>query len=153
MSMRCLVTVGKHVNDIRAMAKQPPRTKIGGLLEAMFSFCPSRGYIVRIPGRLNTVKCSSWLVSERFQLSVEVWQLSRALQENLKRDGAVVIWQLTRVQLRDIRLTVRTWARKAEESALLEAVVRERLLKIQQAGKSLEGAVVICQLWRLAVPL
>jgi hypothetical protein len=32
-----------------------------------------------------------------------------------------------------------------------EAVARERLLKTQQAGKCLAGAVVICELWRLAV--
>jgi hypothetical protein len=43
--------------------------------------------------------------------------------------------------------------REAEESPLLEAVVRERLVKIEQAGKGLAGAVVICELWRLAVAL
>jgi hypothetical protein len=36
---------------------------------------------------------------------------------------------------------------------LLEAVAREQLLKAQQAGKSLAGAVVICELWRLVVAL
>jgi hypothetical protein len=36
---------------------------------------------------------------------------------------------------------------------LLETVVRERLVKIQQAGKGLAGAVVVCELWRLAVVL
>jgi hypothetical protein len=35
---------------------------------------------------------------------------------------------------------------EAEESPLLEAVVRERLVKTQQAGKGLAGAVVICAL-------
>jgi hypothetical protein len=45
-----------------------------------------------------------------------------------------------------------TWAREAEESPL-SAVARERLAKTQQAGKGLEGAVVICELWRLAVAL
>jgi hypothetical protein len=40
---------------------------------------------------------------------------------------------------------------EAEESPLLEAVARERLVKTQQAGKSLVGAVVICELWRLVV--
>jgi hypothetical protein len=34
-------------------------------------------------------------------------------------------------------------AREAEESPLLEAVARERLLKTEQAGKCLAGAVVI----------
>jgi hypothetical protein len=43
--------------------------------------------------------------------------------------------------------------REAEESALLEAVARERLMKAQQAGKGLAGAVVICELLRLAVAL
>jgi hypothetical protein len=43
--------------------------------------------------------------------------------------------------------------REAEESPPLEAVVRERLVKTQQAGKGLEGAVAICELWRLAVTL
>jgi hypothetical protein len=42
---------------------------------------------------------------------------------------------------------------KDEESTLLEAVARERLVESLQAGKGLEGAVVICELWRLAVPL
>jgi hypothetical protein len=47
----------------------------------------------------------------------------------------------------------RTWGREAEESPLLEAGARERLMKIQQAGKGLAGAVVICEMWRLAVAL
>jgi hypothetical protein len=40
-----------------------------------------------------------------------------------------------------------------EESPLLEAVARERLVKIQQAGKDLVGAVVICNVWRLTIVL
>jgi hypothetical protein len=36
--------------------------------------------------------------------------------------------------------------REAEESPMLEAVARERLVKRQQAGKGLKGAVVICDL-------
>jgi hypothetical protein len=47
----------------------------------------------------------------------------------------------------------RTRAREAEESSLLEAAARERLVKTQQAGKDLAGVVVICELWRLAVAL
>jgi hypothetical protein len=47
----------------------------------------------------------------------------------------------------------RIGAREAEESPLLEAVARERLVKTEQAGKGLAGAVVICELWRLAVAL
>jgi hypothetical protein len=44
-------------------------------------------------------------------------------------------------------------AREAEESPLLEAVAREQLVKTKQAGESLTGAVVICELWRLEVAL
>jgi hypothetical protein len=40
-----------------------------------------------------------------------------------------------------------------EESPLLEAVTRKRLVKTQQAGKGLAGAVAICELWRLTVAL
>jgi hypothetical protein len=43
--------------------------------------------------------------------------------------------------------------RKAEESPLLEAIAREQLVKTLKAGKRLIGAVVICELWRLAVVL
>jgi hypothetical protein len=42
---------------------------------------------------------------------------------------------------------------EAEESPLLEAFAMERLAKTQQAGKDLAGAVVICELCRLAVAL
>jgi hypothetical protein len=44
-------------------------------------------------------------------------------------------------------------AHEAEEFPLLEAVARERLVKTQQAGKGLATAVVIGELWRLAVAL
>jgi hypothetical protein len=43
--------------------------------------------------------------------------------------------------------------REAEESPLLEAIARERLVKTQQAGKVLAGSVVICKVWSLAVAL
>jgi hypothetical protein len=42
---------------------------------------------------------------------------------------------------------------EAEDSSLLEAVIRERLVKTQQAGKFLAGAVLICESWRLAMAL
>jgi hypothetical protein len=45
----------------------------------------------------------------------------------------------------------RTGAHEAEESPLLEATAREWLVKTQQAGKGLAGAVVICELWSLVV--
>jgi hypothetical protein len=43
--------------------------------------------------------------------------------------------------------------RVAEEYPLLEAVARELLVKTQQAGRGLAVAVVICELWRLAMAL
>jgi hypothetical protein len=43
--------------------------------------------------------------------------------------------------------------REEEEFSLLEAVARERLVKTQQAGRGLASAVVIYELWRLAVAL
>jgi hypothetical protein len=42
---------------------------------------------------------------------------------------------------------------EAEKSPLSEASAREELVKTQQAGIGLAGAVVICELWRLAVAL
>jgi hypothetical protein len=36
---------------------------------------------------------------------------------------------------------------------LLEAVASEGLVKTQQAGKGLASAVVICELWKLAIAL
>jgi hypothetical protein len=42
---------------------------------------------------------------------------------------------------------------EAEDSPLLQAVDRERLLRTQRAGKVLAHAVVICELRRLAVAL
>jgi hypothetical protein len=46
----------------------------------------------------------------------------------------------------------RTGAREAEESAMIEGIARERL-KTQQTGKDLAGAVLICELWRIALAL
>jgi hypothetical protein len=39
---------------------------------------------------------------------------------------------------------------EAEESPLLEAFTRERLVKTQQTVKDLAGGVMICKVWRLA---
>jgi hypothetical protein len=36
---------------------------------------------------------------------------------------------------------------------MLKAIARERLVKTQKDGKGLAGAVVICELWSLAVPM
>jgi hypothetical protein len=43
--------------------------------------------------------------------------------------------------------------RGPERRKLLEAVVRERLVKTQQPGKDLAGAVVVCKVWRSAIAL
>jgi hypothetical protein len=61
--MRCLVTAGKHVNNIRAIAMEPPIETIEGLLKAVFSLDPPRGYIARTPGRLRAVQV--WNVNQR----------------------------------------------------------------------------------------
>jgi hypothetical protein len=45
------------------------------------------------------------------------------------------------------------WAWEAEESPLLEAVVRKRQLNTRHAEKGLVGAVVICKVWWSAVTL
>jgi hypothetical protein len=92
--MCCLVTAGKHVNDIRAIARQAPIT-IEKMLEAVFS-----------------VGSAPRLYSE---------------------DPRPAEW----IQLRDIRRTVSTWEREAEESPMLEAVAREQLLETLQAGEDL----------------
>jgi hypothetical protein len=52
-----------------------------------------------------------------------------------------------------LRVEDRTCAREAGESLLIEAVAREGLVKKQQAGRDLAGAVVICEVWRLAIAL
>jgi hypothetical protein len=101
--------------------------------------------------QLSEVKWSSWLVSERVQLRTGSWvELYKGGWDEMAQ---WLSWQSTRVQLRDIRTTVTTWAQEVEESPLLEAFASERLLKTQQAGKSLTGAVMVCELWRLAIAL
>jgi hypothetical protein len=40
-----------------------------------------------------------------------------------------------------------------EETALLEAVTKERLVKTQQAGRELACSVVICKVWKSAMAL
>jgi hypothetical protein len=46
-----------------------------------------------------------------------------------------------------------TQAREPEECTLSEDIARERLVKTQKAGKGLEDAMVICDLWRLVIAL
>jgi hypothetical protein len=61
--MHCLVTAGKHVKNIQAIARQPPITKLERLLEGMFSFGSA-------PGLYSEVKWSG-LVNDRYVLSSE----------------------------------------------------------------------------------
>jgi hypothetical protein len=89
----------------------------------------------------NGYKEDNWGDPNSWDLAV-IW----ALQGRQKRDDAIV-------ELRDIRMTGKTWGREAKESPLLEAVARERLVKTQQAGQGLAGAVVICELLRLTAAL
>jgi hypothetical protein len=56
-------------------------------------------------------------------------------------------------QLEGSRHSERTWAPEAEEPPLLEAVGRERLVKMPQDANDLAGAVMICKVWRLAMAL
>jgi hypothetical protein len=56
-------------------------------------------------------------------------------------------------QLEGSRRSERIWAPEAEEFLLLETVTRERLVKTQQAGTYLAGAVVICELCSLETAL
>jgi hypothetical protein len=127
-------SVMQPVSKHRLSKHDPAETNTRATIEERcFLLGPPRGYIARTPGRqsevqLSEVKWSSWLVSERVQLRVGSW-VERALQGRLRRYAAVV--ELTRFQLRYFLRTAMTWARQAEESPLLEAVARERLLKTQ----------------------
>jgi hypothetical protein len=47
----------------------------------------------------------------------------------------------------------RTLAREDEESTLLGAVARERLMKDRRLEEGSEGAMVICKVCRLAIAL
>jgi hypothetical protein len=42
----------------------------------------------------------------------------------------------------------RPWTREPEESSLLEAVARKRLVNTLQAGEYLVFAAVICEVWK-----
>jgi hypothetical protein len=47
----------------------------------------------------------------------------------------------------------RTRASEAEESPLLEAVTKERLVKTELAEKGSAGVLAICKTWRLDIAL
>jgi hypothetical protein len=65
------------------------------------------------------------------------WRYSSVVRE---RSSA---WEAVKKGLKWVKL----------KNPLLEAIAKERLVKTQQAGKGLVGAVVICELCRLAVVL
>jgi hypothetical protein len=75
---------------------------------------------------------------------VSTWSLPRCYKQGTKS----VVRELCAGDCED-----RIRARAAEESLLLEAVAREMVVKTQNAGKGLAGAVGICKLWRLAMAL
>jgi hypothetical protein len=64
----------------------------------------------------------------------------------------VVSWEL-RVEFCTGGSEDSTWQREAEVSLLLEAAAKGRLMKSQQAGKCFAVAVVICELWGLAMAM
>jgi hypothetical protein len=53
--MRCLVAAGKHVNDIRAIARQPSITTIGEKLGAVFSVGSAPGLYNEDPGPVQGI--------------------------------------------------------------------------------------------------
>jgi hypothetical protein len=65
--------------------------------------------------------------------------LSRALQGRLRRDGAIVELKVEKSSVAGYSPDSNDVSAGAEESPLLEAVARERLLKTQQARKRLSG--------------
>jgi hypothetical protein len=89
----------------------------------------------------------------RFWATARQTRLRSDRHERSNKRGVFSMWSLPRYYKQGTRLELsqfctgvceeRTWARQAEESPLLEAVARERLVKTYQAGKGLVGAVVI----------
>jgi hypothetical protein len=93
-NMCCLVTAGKHVKNIRAVARQPPMTTIEELLEAMFplGFLPGLYNEDRRPAQgnwhISVVGCSPFMKD----LSAESWRTSTVhirYQETAVEDIAV----------------------------------------------------------------
>jgi hypothetical protein len=54
--MHCLVTAGKHANNIRAISRQPPITRIEELLGAVFSVGSVPGLYDEDTGRLSGIE-------------------------------------------------------------------------------------------------
>jgi hypothetical protein len=57
--MRCLVTAGKHVNNIRAIARQPTIITIEELLGPVF-------FVGSAPGRISGIERVQLLVGRQF---------------------------------------------------------------------------------------
>jgi hypothetical protein len=51
--MLCSVTAVKHVNSVRAIARQPPITTVEGLMEEVFSVESAPRLYSEDPGRLR----------------------------------------------------------------------------------------------------
>jgi predicted benzoate:H+ symporter BenE len=71
--MRCLVTAGKHINDIQAIARQPPIIT-EGIWEAVFSVGSAPRLYSEAPRQAESsaVQLSTWLVSERVSCGLAV---------------------------------------------------------------------------------
>jgi hypothetical protein len=137
-SGRCYVTPRNiHARNNRTMVLRNPFLSNGSVNTPLYqqSNCWRRRFL---SGPCNVVMKKIGGTS-----SIEGCQFSWAVQGRLRRDIVTV----------EFTVDKRTWAREAEESPLLEAVAKERLVKTQQAGKGLAGAMVICEVWRLAIAL
>jgi hypothetical protein len=75
--------------------------------------------------------------------------LSQTIQGRLRRYGATVELTVDESSVERYSPDSNDVSTEAEESALLKAVARERLLKHSRLGKAFAGAVVICELLRL----
>jgi hypothetical protein len=130
-----LVTACKHVNDIRAVARQLPITKRERVLEAVFSI----GSVLRLCNedrRLAEGNCGSSVLSCE---SGCVEKTRKLVRNGRQPENCVAGYSLDK--------------KEAEDFSLLETVARERLVKTQQAGKGLVFAAVICKVSRLAAAL
>jgi hypothetical protein len=110
----------------------------------------SNKYLVMSPRRGSTPRLTNRLTDCQSQYDFDFWVVRQfCLYGRLWRKELVSVeWRFCTGVYEN-----RNWARDAEVSPLLEAIVRERLVKTQQAGRGLTGAVLICKLLRLAVAL
>jgi hypothetical protein len=107
-----------------------------------------------IPVRLDTHATKEGLLETVFP----TWSMQKGYKEDNWGNEVSSVWDAAMKRDSWKRVGMKLLFREdlspeAEESALLEAVIRKWLVRTQQAGKGLAGAVVICELWRLAVAL